>query len=174
MKHRWLVELLSFPGTALLLLLLFTTATVRAASGGACTLECPVDAPCTVGQAQFTHSNDVVQLATSVQGMHCACPPGWTGVLCDHRYESCNAGSHDCFHGGRCVSGDASMVDAFGNPQLLCDCSNAQTTDTTNNGGGSGIQYVGKYCETPFEKACSASDNSLFCVNGADCNPNYE
>ncbi len=127
-----------------------------------CTLDCPVDAPCTFGNAIFPHQN-VVQLESSVQNMHCACPPGWTGIFCDHKYESCSD-SHDCFHGGECLDGGSR--DAFGNPQLVCDCTNAKTTD--------GIRYVGKYCETPFEKSCSAENDDLFCVNGGDCNPNHE
>ena len=127
-----------------------------------CTLDCPVDAPCTFGEASFPHQN-AIQLETSVQNMHCACPPGWTGILCDHKYESCTD-SHDCFHGGQCVNG--SLTDSFGNRQLFCDCTGAQSID--------GIRYVGKYCETPFEKSCSADNLELFCVNGGDCNPNYE
>lgn len=126
-----------------------------------CSLDCPVDAPCTMGEAEFPHQN-AIQLKTSVQNMHCACPPGWTGIMCDHKYESCTD-SHDCFHGGQCLNG--SSTDSFGNHQLFCDCSGAKSTD--------GIRYVGKYCETPFEKSCSADNEELFCVNGGDCNPNY-
>jgi hypothetical protein len=146
-----------------------------------CTLDCPVDAPCTFGDAIFSHSNtilDAVQLeTTSFDGMHCACPPGWTGILCDHKFETCSD-SHDCFHGGECAENE--YTDAFGNPQLLCDCSNAQTSTAAD-----GIRYVGKYCETPFEKSCAtissntnnnedADHDTLFCVNGGDCNPNFE
>lgn len=126
-----------------------------------CTLECPIDAPCTFGEALFQHQN-AIHLETSVQNMHCACPPGWTGILCDHKYESCS-NNHDCFHGGECLEGE--VRDAFGNQQLLCDCTSAKTTD--------GFRYVGKYCETPFEKSCSTENEDLFCVNGGDCNPNY-
>lgn len=157
------------PVLVLLLLSRASAASATAADNtdtAACTLDCPVDAPCTLGDATFSHSNDVVQLETNFQGMHCACPPGWTGILCDHKYESCSD-SRDCFHGGKCTE-DAGWTDAFGNPQLLCDCTDAVTN--------TGIRYVGKYCETPFEKACRGHDNddTLFCVNGADCNPDYE
>ena len=41
------------------------------------------------------------------------------------------------------------------------------------NAQENGLAYVGKYCETPFESSCSATDPDLFCVNGGDCNPNY-
>ena len=47
------------------------------------------------------------------------------------------------------------------------DCSKAKKT-------ANGVAYVGKYCEIPFEKSCSVDDDELFCVNGADCNPDYE
>lgn len=123
----------------------------------ACTLDCPTDAPCTFGETPFASPNEPAE-----NGMHCACPPGWTGVYCDHKYESCSD-SHDCYHGGECLGNE--LVDSFGNPQLVCDCSNAKTAD--------GVSYVGKYCEIPFEMSCSPDNDELFCVNGADCNPNY-
>eukprot|EP00934_Nitzschia_sp_Nitz4_P001059 Nitzschia sp. Nitz4//scaffold165_size50357//21867//26251//NITZ4_007022-RA/size50357-exonerate_est2genome-gene-0.36-mRNA-1//-1//CDS//3329538135//1059//frame0 len=126
-----------------------------------CTLECPLDAPCTFGAAEYSHQNEL-NLATEEFGMHCQCPVGWTGVYCDHRYESCSE-SQDCYHGGQCIHGS---LDAFGNQQLVCDCTDAVASD--------GTRYVGKYCETPFEKSCSYDDDLLFCVNGGDCNPNFD
>jgi hypothetical protein len=106
--------------------------------------------------------------ATHMNNMHCACPPGWTGIMCDHKYESCSD-NHECYHGGECLAGG--LTDTFGNEQLFCDCNNAISSD--------GTKYVGKYCETPFDKLCdidddNASTGELFCVNGGDCNPDYE
>lgn len=137
-------------------------ATVVEGSVRECSLDCPVDAPCTFGEATFPHHN-AIELDTSVQDMHCACPLGWTGILCDIKYESCTD-NHDCFHGGKCLN-DSLATDSFGNAQLLCDCTRAKSTD--------GIRYVGKYCETPLETLCSADNEDLFCVNGGTCNPNY-
>ena len=139
-----------------------------------CTLDCPIDAPCILGanQALTAHPIDEWQEDTQIDSMHCACPPGWTGVKCDHIFESCDGQAHQCYHGGECIPG---LQDKFGNHQLYCDCSNAMATD--------GTRYVGKYCETPSVDYCHHNmdadgidddeNSSSFCVNGADCNPNY-
>jgi len=66
-----------------------------------------------------------------------------------------------CYHGGQCVPG---LSDKYGNDQLFCDCTSAIASD--------GTQYVGKYCETPFEQLCDQSGDT-FCVNGGECNPSY-
>jgi hypothetical protein len=129
-----------------------------AAALGDCTLNCPSDAPCQLGEADF--SAHVIDMETSHGGMHCGCPYGWTGVLCDHKYEACDT-SHRCYHGGECVPG---IQDKYGNDQLFCDCTEAVASD--------GTRFVGKYCETPFEKVCDETGEH-FCVNGGDCNPDY-
>ena len=93
---------------------------------------------------------------------------GWTGVYCDHKYETCdNQEGHTCYHGGECIPG---LEDKYGNEQLFCDCTKARGPD--------GERYVGKYCEVPFEQACNNpeeedDDELLFCVNGGTCNPEY-
>jgi len=127
-----------------------------------CSLECPTDAPCTMGSSDLSAHTLALgdSPTTNENGMHCACPYGWTGILCDHKYESCDEG-HKCYHGGECVPG---MKDKYGNAQLFCDCINAVESDET--------RYVGKYCETPFEKLCDANGEN-FCVNGGDCNPQF-
>jgi len=163
-----------------------------------CTLNCPLDAPCTWSDVPVTEEEDDSQKRLLLRGQtpeqqqrqlqrrqHCACPPGWTGLLCETKYESCSnrGGTNNddrCYHGGRCVE---EAVDAFGNPQLMCDCSTAQSTTVINNGGNDGsstrpttniIRYVGKYCEHPMEEQCDAENPDRFCVNGGDCNPNVE
>ena len=144
----------------LLAIMVTTTSMVAAdSSDSSCTLNCPADAPCQLGEADFS-SHEISLEHGSNHGMHCACPYGWTGILCDHRYETCD-NSHRCYHGGECISGS---TDNFGNDQLFCDCTKAVAAD--------GTQYVGKYCETPFEKICDHTGEH-FCVNSGDCNPNY-
>ena len=143
-----------------LMLLASVTITTRAQDD--CTLACPIDAPCVSAQADFSHHSITLEHGT---GMHCSCPAGWTGLLCDHKYESCDSeGNHACYHGGECIAG---LHDKYGNDQLFCDCTKAID-------GVTGQKYVGKYCETPFDKVCSSSEGEdIFCVNGGDCNPDY-
>ena len=128
-----------------------------------CTLNCPVDAPCTFGSNPTLNASTAAAWGetTTIQGMHCACPPGWTGVKCDHIFESCGGQGHVCYHGGECIPG---LQDQYGNTQLFCDCSNAVSSDGLT-------KYVGKYCETPSVDLCP--DKINFCVHGGGCNPNY-
>jgi hypothetical protein len=93
---------------------------------------------------------------------------GWTGVLCDKKFETCtDQPGHECYHGGQCIPG---LLDKYGNEQLFCDCS------TTHSAGMDGTHYVGKYCETPFEQACNTGAETgepVFCVNGGECNLDF-
>lgn len=138
---------------------LMVSCCLQVTSGADCTLNCPNDAPCQIGAGDFS-AHTTANIEQTYGSMHCGCPYGWTGVLCDHKYETCD-NNHKCYHGGECVPG---MKDKYGNDQLFCDCSNAVMSD--------GTKYVGKYCETPFEKICDDEGND-FCVNGGDCNPEY-
>jgi hypothetical protein len=152
--------MLRFTALAVYVVLAVTTTTSSAQD---CTLNCPVDAPCVLGQADF--SGHLIEIDHGLSNMHCDCPPGWTGLLCDRKYETCtDNNSQSCYHGGECIPG---LADQYGNDQLFCDCSDAIATD--------GTMYVGKYCETPFDQICDGgADADAFCVNGGDCNPNYE
>lgn len=126
-----------------------------------CDLGCPRNAPCRFGKADFSGRKDFLKTETDRNGMHCDCPIGWTGILCDKKYESCtNQNGHECYNGGECILG---LQDKYGNEQLFCDCSNADG-------------YVGKYCETPLEQKCWTNHNEdgySFCVNGGECNPSF-
>jgi hypothetical protein len=160
------------PSLLLLLAVVAPIVQVHAQSFPACTLNCPIDAPCVHGANQalvISHPIDEWNEPTHIDNMHCACPEGWTGVKCDHIFEACDGQAHQCYHGGECIPG---LQDKFGNTQLYCDCSDAM--------GNDGTRYVGKYCETPSVDYCDGYDidtdtdtQESFCVNGADCNPNY-
>lgn len=71
-----------------------------------CTLECRQEAPCVRGNANFsdhpTYQDGTplpFQVPLQSNGMHCACPHGWTGVTCNRIFESCD-GDHKCYNGG--------------------------------------------------------------------------
>jgi len=140
-----------------------------------CTLNCPWDAPCVISEVTLPGSGQ------KQPQQHCACPPGWTGLLCQTKYESCSMRGNNedrCYHGGKCVE---EAFDDYGNPQLMCDCSTAMTTLVEKEGGnGSGgtkqtvTKYVGKYCEHAMEQQCDTHNVDRFCVNGGDCNLNFE
>lgn len=150
-----------------LLLLTASSSAPLVAAAQECDLQCPTDigATCAFGNSPHTGSNGYTQ-EVSIDGMHCSCPPGYTGLRCEAAFESCGDGQHVCYHGGRCVSGE---VDDFGNVQLYCDCSAAQ-----DDGG---VPHVGKYCQhaTVSEEAenCDATNEATFCFNGGVCNAQY-
>jgi hypothetical protein len=161
-----------------------------------CPLDCHHEAPCVLGSANFsdhpTYSNGSPLPFHSVshkEGMHCACPHGWTGLTCSHIFESCD-GEHICYNGGsvslsvkstkhpslskltdvssitfficisKCIPG---LTDIYSNEQLFCDCSGA--VDEQGN------VYVGKFCEHLSTDPCDFDGN--FCVNGGKCNVLY-
>jgi hypothetical protein len=130
-----------------------------------CTLSCHNSGICVVGNASIVELDSALEVpmfhTTNVDGQYCLCQPGWTGVYCDTYYESCGTNGARCLNGGECIKG---LVDDYGNPQFMCDCSNA--TDSKGN------PTVGKYCEQPFVQFCDKLAET-FCVNGAECNPNY-
>lgn len=115
-----------------------------------CNLNCPAGIECVIGKVNHlasifnsTTDNNVDTTDTdelSWNGMHCNCPPGKTGVMCEVEFDSCSStgsNSHVCYNGGQCIQG---ITDYFGNEQMFCDCTTAM--DTTND-----LIYVGKYCE---------------------------
>ena len=136
-----------------------------------CTLDCKSNTPCT-----FTTEEDLARYENhpttidgkpfdfhqikSVNGMHCECPHGLTGVRCEVPFDTCD-GNHPCYHGGACVPG---LLGPFGNDQLFCNCENAFDMQ--------GYRYVGKYCETREENYCDDS-LQLFCLNAGTCNPDF-
>jgi hypothetical protein len=130
-----------------------------------CPLTCLNDSVCKSGDANFegmpTDSQGEaldMHKETTMEGYHCECPEGFTGMTCSVIYESCadEATDHVCYHGGRCVRG---VLDAFDNLQYHCDCSNAIDD---------GIYYAGTYCEHPSMTVCDP-DKHTFCVNNGEC-----
>lgn len=150
---------------SLLLLIATTDSSTSSGSVAKCSLTCHNQGICTVGNATFKEPESNLQLptfhTTNANGQYCFCQPGWTGTTCDTFFESCGSNGAGCLNGGNCVKG---LVDDYGNPQYMCDCSNA--TDS------SGFPYVGKYCEHPFTAYCNTTKET-FCVNGGECDQKY-
>lgn len=55
--------------------------------------------------------------ANSIDGMHCQCPPGYAGVLCQVRAELCGNADWFCLHSSKCV-GDETAEFGY---QCVCD-----------------------------------------------------
>jgi len=153
---------------------------VPASTASVCSLDCQHDAPCVSGHADFSDhpvdpadNSQALDFHSATQdenGMHCACPHGWTGLECTVPFETCD-GQHPCYFGGECIPG---LADQYGNEQLYCDCSNAWDDD--------GNSYTGKYCEIrvsseeeehTFCDGGSGDDDLMYCVNDGECNLDY-
>jgi hypothetical protein len=140
--------------------------TSATSSVATCDLQCPtkIGAKCLFGDAPSL-PGVVSDAPKNIDGMHCACPEFYSGLLCETTYDTCGDGNqHVCFHGGECKTG---AVDAYGNAQRYCDCSAAKDPSTQ-------LPYVGKYCELATVATCADPNNpDLFCFNGGICNEKY-
>jgi hypothetical protein len=144
-----------------------TLAEDTASSVTSCNLKCKNGGTCAFGEADFSShpqadlggsSTDFAN-QTSIDGMHCKCPSGYTGVTCDVPYGTCDGTAHPCYNNGKCVPGAA---DQYGNEQLFCNCADAVVN---------GIPHVGKYCEHAANEYCDDA-KTVFCIHGT-CNRDY-
>lgn len=131
-----------------------------------CDIDCQNGGLCRQGDASFPilgPTKEPLQIfaTRNLNGFHCQCRPGYTGVDCSIKYETCfdqqSGIVAQCFHGGRCRSLDQVDYEHYN----LCDCEPA--------GEDSGDRYTGKYCEikATFDSFCEGNDG--FCLNGGVC-----
>lgn len=119
-----------------------------------CSLPCPDGSVCVVGVSNSSSTSSTPQKGW--KGMHCACPPGKTGLLCESEWESCmNNPDKNCLNNGTC---ELDMVDFLGNKQFSCNCGSAIDSNK-------GIAYVGDFCEHEYTLNIS-TQCSLPCLNG--------
>lgn len=153
----------------LIVLLLLSSVITICSQSSVCSLNCFNDGVCMSGSADFSeHPTNLdgtpleMHVDTQQNGDHCACRPGYTGLLCGIKYEDCADPGLMCYNGGKCILG---LSDIYGNNQLYCDCSEA--VDEHN------VTYVGKYCEIPKTQTCDDA-GLYFCVNSGWCKSDYE
>ena len=129
-----------------------------------CHLACRNDGTCKIGAPTWQHyyrNTGGGGWTNPLDLQHCACPAGYTGLLCELKGTPC--GDSHCHHGGKCVQ----TTQDDGSTQFNCDCTNAK-----NSAGD--VAYAGQYCEHEATSLCSKSpseDNNgnHFCVNGGTC-----
>mmetsp|Transcript_44813 Transcript_44813/g.54219 ORF Transcript_44813/g.54219 Transcript_44813/m.54219 type:complete len:177 (-) Transcript_44813:12-542(-) len=129
-------------------------------------LPCENTGRCVMGMADYGYHGtlDLPFLNTThVDFKHCECPSEYTGLMCEHRVETCGNDEHACFNGAKCVR----LPDPDGRERTYtCDC---------RAGEGSGSQtssYAGHMCEHAATSFCEygvAVSKHAFCVNGGTC-----
>jgi hypothetical protein len=93
--------------------------------------------------------------------MHCVCPDGYYGNLCESLVDVCGNNEHMCLHGGKCIRNDQD--------EHACDCTTEETEKVPS------VIYAGKACEhtVPRNNVCSDEGYASmetspvsFCIHG--------
>jgi len=119
-----------------------------------CSLACENNGHCFFGETPETSPYDSFDISSPslISGMHCKCPSGYAGFLCETAIEVCGNFEHHCKNSGKCV--------IEGN-EYTCDCDN-DSTDTS---------YAGVNCENPATSFCigPGASKEFFCTNEGVC-----
>lgn len=116
----------------------------------------PVD-PSTGGPLEYHETLDK-------DGWHCECLSGFTGLECEHSYETCNNGRHVCYNGGSCILPEAVLED----DKLYCDCRTAGVDPLDPS-----KRYAGKFCEKLVDISVEDCDRTS-CHNDGSCKADYD
>jgi len=147
-----------------------------------CDLKCANDGVCQNGDADFgpispfrynyTSPIYFLEKTSNDNGQYCWCPPGSTGLQCQHKFEVCDPNNADeasrgfsCFHSSTCTNLGVGNLATW-----ACDCS------TANMDGVNEELFAGRYCEHMATQICEdkgdkdgLSEQEWFCVNGGTC-----
>lgn len=96
----------------------------------------------------------------SMNGMHCKCPSGYTGALCEIEVELCGeTNDYACFHGSVCTPFDPSDPNGY---ECICQGFHMQFQTPA----------AGKACQYLLTESCEL-DNPLsdraYCTNNGEC-----
>jgi hypothetical protein len=129
-----------------------------------CDLECENNGVCRNGIKDLDYLGTIIDNAPLLNDtgtdcfMHCVCPEGWTGLMCEEQLEVCGDDGHLCFHGSKCTNNGGNSS---------CDCSST-TSDIAD-------AFAGDHCEHPVNDICTTTTPGLgqpllYCVNNGLCN----
>jgi hypothetical protein len=128
-----------------------------------CDLECKNDGQCQLGFKDYKESlaqyQNYWEDNFNLTLMHCLCPDGYFGSLCEIASTKCN--NMICFNGGAC----SKTANEDGDIVQQCNCSTA---------GGGNRTFSGKYCQYEATTFCANekktdSGHATFCLNGGTC-----
>lgn len=136
-----------------------------------CNLKCQHGGTCQVGVKDNGVLEDIAQDSAPTWNltddsensfMHCVCPDGYYGNLCESLVDICGNNEHMCLNGGKCILNDQDEHE--------CDCTPVQT-----NGAVPSVLYAGNSCEHVVSRQDICSDEAYasmetspvsFCVHG--------
>ena len=118
----------------------------------ACDLKCQNGGTCKLGIKSYDIAVYAEFWSDNENYMHCECPDGWFGDLCQVEGNAC--GNAHCFNGASCVE----TVDIYNVTHHTCDCQTANTNSS----------FAGQYCQSETTTFCTQS-GSAFCLNGGTC-----
>jgi hypothetical protein len=129
----------------------------------ACSLHCQHGSTCKLGAPSWQHfyRNTAHTWTNPLDMQHCACQPGYTGLLCEVVGVPC--GNNFCHNGGTCVQ----TTQSDGSVKHFCDCTTAE-----KNVSGKVVGYAGEFCEHEATSLCTDElgvNGNQFCVNGGVC-----
>lgn len=131
-----------------------------------CKLQCANGGQCRKGAKDMSFLDNFgpeleqFNISHSKDFEHCVCPPGWTGLTCDHKIEICGANEFACFHGSTCTKQGE-------DEDHSCNC---------ESGFSAFEKLAGKFCEHKSTTICTRNgriglshQNFAFCVNDGTC-----
>jgi len=120
-----------------------------------CTLGCENDGVCHFGDGPENTIYDSFNLTVpDVRlGMHCLCPTGYAGYLCENEINLCGDFEHHCQNKGQC---------AREGEEYTCDCNTEDSSDAS---------YAGVHCENRATTYCvgPGASKEFFCTNEGEC-----
>lgn len=137
-----------------------------------CTLDCRNNGVCKFGVAEFGFASEFqddqdplpFSQQDHVNGMHCECPKGFTGVRCEIVFKICGDNEHKCFNGADCIKSQSDQGETF----FHCECDGARS-DLSQSYAGNFCQHEATtFCAVPVEGS-EAPPRHTFCTNGGRC-----
>jgi len=134
-----------------------------------CTLSCRNGGKCIFGIKDYGDHEDMEESSISGNpnfakhegGMHCVCPDGYTGLICQIPAEKCGNELY-CYNGAECNR----AVNSDGTSRSFCNCATAASNNNDKSFAGMGCQHQsGVFCDPN----ASMRKDQAFCVNGGTC-----
>jgi len=124
-----------------------------------CALPCENGGVCRQGAPVISEFNDLPFIGKypSRNDMHCWCPRGYIGNLCEVQLEICSSSEEKCIDGSNCKFG----LDADGKEFYYCGCSPA--------GADGPDSTAARMCQHADIEFCKIGVAHSFCANGGKC-----